>query len=119
VIQSLPFVTAAEQFAGPPIASVRFKNASSLAYEPLSPAAIATLVDHLRVAPFASDLVGFFPLGGAIATIDPAATAFPHRHALFDMQYQSYGGTTRLASRLSPGSATCERRWLPTPPVPM
>jgi FAD/FMN-containing dehydrogenase len=90
VIQSLPFVTAAEQFAGPPIASVRFKNASSLAYEPLSPAAIATLVDHLRVAPFTSDLVGFFPLGGAIATIDPAATAFPHRHALFDMQYQSY-----------------------------
>ena len=61
-IQSLPFVTAAEQFAGPPIDSVHFKNASSLAYEPLSPAAIATLVDHLRAAPFASDLVGFFPL---------------------------------------------------------
>ncbi len=31
VIQSLPFVAAAEQFAGPPIESVRFKNASALA----------------------------------------------------------------------------------------
>jgi FAD/FMN-containing dehydrogenase len=90
LIQSLPFLTAAEQFAGPPIASVRFKNASSLAYDPLPTEAIATLVEHLRVAPFASDLVGFFPLGGAIATIDPAATAFPHRRALFDLQYQAY-----------------------------
>ena len=90
LIQSLPFLTAVEQFAGPPIASVRFKNASSLAYDPLPAEAIATLVEHLRAAPFASDLVGFFPLGGAIATIDPAATAFPHRRALFDLQYQAY-----------------------------
>jgi FAD/FMN-containing dehydrogenase len=89
-IQSLPFLTAAEQFAGPPITSVRFKNTSSLAYEPLPTEAIATLVEHLRAAPFASDLVGFFPLRGAIATIDPAATAFVHRRALFDLQYQAY-----------------------------
>jgi FAD/FMN-containing dehydrogenase len=90
LIQSLPFITAAEQFAGTPIASVRFKNASSLAFDPLPSQAIATLVEHLRAAPSASDLVGFFPLGGAIATIDPAATAFPHRRALFDLQYQAY-----------------------------
>jgi FAD/FMN-containing dehydrogenase len=90
VIQSLPFLTAAEQFAGPPIDSVRFKNASALAYEPLPAEAIATLVDHLRAAPFASNLVGFFPLGGAIAAVDPAVTAFPHRRALFDLQYQAY-----------------------------
>ncbi|MDF3042353.1 MAG: hypothetical protein K0Q71_5059 [Thermomicrobiales bacterium] len=90
LIQSLPFLTAAEQFGGPPIASVRFKNASSLAYDPLPAAGIATLVEHLRAAPFASNLVGFFPLGGAIATIDPAATAFVHRRALFDLQYQAY-----------------------------
>ena len=92
LIQSLPFVAAAEQFAGPPIASgsLRFKNASSLAYEPLPANGITTLVEHLRAAPFASDLVGFFPLGGAIATIDPAATAFVHRRALFDLQYQAY-----------------------------
>jgi FAD/FMN-containing dehydrogenase len=90
VIQSLPFLAAAEQFAGPPITSVRFKNASALAYRPLPAEGIATLVDHLRVAPFASDLVGFFPMGGAIAAIDPAATAFSHRRALFDLQYQAY-----------------------------
>ena len=90
LIQSLPFLTVAEQFAGPPITSVRFKNASSLAFDPLPSEAIATLVEHLRAAPSASDLVGFFPLGGAIASIDPAATAFPHRHALFDLQYQAY-----------------------------
>ena len=89
-IQSLPYFTAVEQFAGPPITSVRFKNSSAVALEPLPAAAIATLVDHLRAAPFASDLVGFFPLGGAVAAIDPGATAFPHRHAHFDMQYQAY-----------------------------
>ena len=90
LIQSLPFLTAAEQFAAPAIASVRFKNASSLAYDPLPTEAIATLVEHLRAAPFASDLVGFFPLRGAIARVDPAATAFVHRRALFDLQYQAY-----------------------------
>src|SRR5215213_2658851 len=92
VIQSLPYFAAVEQLAGQPIAngSLRFKNSSAIAYEPLPTAAITTLVDHLRAAPFASDLVGFFPLHGAIATIDPAATAFPHRRALFDLQYQAY-----------------------------
>jgi FAD/FMN-containing dehydrogenase len=89
-IQSLPYFTAVEQFAGLPISSVRFKNSSAIAYDPLPAEAIATLVDHLRGAPFASDLVGFFPLGGAIAAIAPEATAFPHRHAHFDMQYQAY-----------------------------
>src|SRR5215217_1031976 len=92
VIQALPYITAVEQFAGPPIANgtLRFKNSSAIVYEPLPAEAIATLVDHLRAAPFDSDLVGFFPLGGAIAAVDPAATAFPHRHAHFDMQYQAY-----------------------------
>jgi hypothetical protein len=34
--------------------------------------------------------VGFFPLGGAVAAIDPATTAFPHRRAHFDLQFQTY-----------------------------
>src|SRR5215216_4261722 len=91
-IQSLPYLTAAEQLAGPPIVSgiLRFKNASSLAYDPLPAEAIVTLVEQLGAAPFESDLVGFFPLGGAIASIDPGATAFVHRRALFDLQYQAY-----------------------------
>src|SRR5215207_418225 len=92
VIQSLPYFTAVEQLGGPPITngSLRFKNSSAIAYEPLPAAAITTLVDHLRAAPFDSDLVGFFPLGGAVAAIDPAATAFPHRRAHFDLQFQTY-----------------------------
>ncbi len=89
-IQSLPFLAAAAQLAGPGGAHANFKNTSALAYEPLSPQAIATLVDGLRAAPAGSNLVGLFPLGGAIAAVDPAATAFPHRRALFDLQYQAY-----------------------------
>ncbi len=34
--------------------------------------------------------MGFFPLGGAVAAIQSDATAFPHRRALFDLQYQAY-----------------------------
>lgn len=92
LIQSLPYLTAVEQFAGPAIGngSLRFKNSSTMADEPLPAAAIMTLVEHLGAAPFDSDLVGFFPLGGAIAAIDQAATAFPHRGAHFDLQYQAY-----------------------------
>jgi FAD/FMN-containing dehydrogenase len=89
-IQTLPYLTAAEQFAGPPIAALPFKNASAFAAEPLSAAAITTLVDGLRAASTASNLVGLFPLGGQVAAIAPRATAFPHRHALFDLQYQAY-----------------------------
>jgi FAD/FMN-containing dehydrogenase len=98
VIQSLPYFTAVEQFAGPAITSVNFKNASSLAYDPLPAEAIAILVEHLRAAPFASALVGFFPLGGAIATIDSITTAFVHRRALFDLQYQTYWWDDAAAS---------------------
>jgi FAD/FMN-containing dehydrogenase len=92
LIQSLPYLTAVEQLAGPaiPNGNLRFKNSSAMADEPLPAAAITTLVDRLGAAPFDSDLVGFFPLGGTIAAIDPAATAFPHRGAHFDMQYQAY-----------------------------
>jgi FAD/FMN-containing dehydrogenase len=89
-IQTLPYLTAAEQFAGPPIDGLPFKNASAFASAPLGPAALATLVDGLRTAPTASNLVGLFPLRGAIAAIDPTETAFPHRRALFDLQYQAY-----------------------------
>jgi FAD/FMN-containing dehydrogenase len=71
-------------------AHARFKNASGFADALLPPAAITTLVDHLRAAPAGQDLVGFFPLQGAVAAVDPTATAFVHRRALFDLQYQAY-----------------------------
>lgn len=91
-IWTASFVVACEQLGGPLAAHAAFKNASAMVYEPLGPLAIATLVDWLRVAPGPSSLVGFFPLGGAVAAIDREATAFPHRRALYDMQYQSYWG---------------------------
>ena len=49
-------------------AACRSRTHRRFAYDPLPAEAIATLVEHLRAAPFASNLVGFFPLGGAIAT---------------------------------------------------
>jgi FAD/FMN-containing dehydrogenase len=89
-VWSVPFLSAVEQFAGSDIAHSRFKNSSGLVSEPLSAAAIATFVDQMRASPTASNLVGFFPLGGAVAAVDSTVTAFPHRRALFDMQYQAY-----------------------------
>ncbi len=89
-VSTMPFLAAAEYFAGPGGAHSRFKNASAMVYDLLSGKAIDTLVAQLRVAPTAGNLVGCFPLGGAIGTVRPGATAFPHRRALFDLQYQAY-----------------------------
>ncbi len=91
-IWETPFLAACEQLGGPLLAHATFKNASAMVHEPLPPEAVALLVGWLRSAPDPSSLVGFFPLGGAIAATAPAATAFPHRQALFDMQYQAYWG---------------------------
>ena len=89
-IETISFLAAAERFAGPIVAGVPFKNASAFVSEPLPPAAIVTLIDGLRAAPTASNLVGLFPLGGALAAVATDATAFAHRDALFDLQYQAY-----------------------------
>jgi FAD/FMN-containing dehydrogenase len=89
-IQSVSFLAAAEQFAGPGGDHAIFKNTSTLAYAPLRVEAIETLVEQMRASPSVANLVGFFPLGGAIAAVDPQATAFVHRRALFDLQYQAY-----------------------------
>lgn len=35
-------------------------------------------------------MVVLYPFGGAIAAVDPAVTAFVHRRALFNLQYQAY-----------------------------
>jgi FAD/FMN-containing dehydrogenase len=90
VIQSVPFITAAEQFAGPPATHSTFKNTGAFVYEPWSDEAITTFVEQMRASPTTANVVGFFPWGGAIAAIDPAASAMVHRRALFDVQYQAY-----------------------------
>ncbi|HEU0116356.1 MAG TPA: BBE domain-containing protein, partial [Thermomicrobiales bacterium] len=77
--------------SGSPRAHALFKNTSTLAYDLLSASGIATLIDHLSMPlPPGVNQAQLFPFGGAIAAIDPAATAFVHRRALFDLQYQAY-----------------------------
>lgn len=90
-IWSTTWLDAATQLAGAPIppGTLHFKNASAFVETPLRSRAIATLVEQMSAAP-AGSLIGFIPLRGAVAEIAPTATAFPHRQALFDMQYQAY-----------------------------
>lgn len=89
-VESVPFLAAVEHFAGPEIAHRTFKNTGAFAYEPWSPEAIAIFVDHMRASPVEGNIVVLYPFGGAIAAVDPAATAFVHRRALFNLQYQAY-----------------------------
>ena len=49
----------------------------------LSDAAIDTVVERVDPLPGPFSMVYFEPLGGAIADVDPAATAFPHRSAAY------------------------------------
>ena len=91
--------------------SLRFKNSSAIAYEPLPAAAITTLVEHLRAAPFDSDLVGFFPLGGAIADHRSSGDGVsPSPRATSTCNIRLTGGTTPLNRRPWPGFAICARR---------
>jgi FAD/FMN-containing dehydrogenase len=89
-VWSVPFMTAVEYFAGPEVAHSTFKNTGVFAYEPLGSEAIATFVELMRASPADGNLVGLYPFGGAIAAVDPTATAFVHRRALFNLQYQAH-----------------------------
>ena len=91
-VTSRSFLDAAKYFAGTPVDHLSFKNSSTLAYAPLGSAAIATFVDFMESSPTRRNLVQLFPFGAAVTAIDPAATAFVHRHTLFDLQYQAYWG---------------------------
>jgi FAD/FMN-containing dehydrogenase len=74
---------------------------------PLPPAAIKTLVDGIegvRAVPGAASGVGaiaFDALGGAVNQVDPAATAFVHRDALFLAQYSTSWNGTASASEVA------------------
>ena len=68
----------------------RFKNSSAYVVTPFPDAAIATLISQIQAAPGPNNSILMDAHGGAIANTGGAATAFPHRQALFSMQFMSY-----------------------------
>ena len=114
-VQTLPFIDAVDLFAGVVPGQetwaahwhsdqTAFKNTSAYAYAPFGDAAISTLMDALADAPSADNLVQFDAYGGAVADVAPADTAFAHRTALFNLQYQAYW--------TAPSDAQRNRRWV-------
>ncbi|GAA5044254.1 FAD/FMN-containing dehydrogenase [Thermocatellispora tengchongensis] len=65
-----------------------FEAKSHIAYRPLSSAGIATLV--AKVAAPGDHAVLLDALGGAVGRVGPQATAFPHRAAVFSVQYYAH-----------------------------
>lgn len=89
-ISTVTYMEAVERYAGPPARHSVFKNTGAFVTEVWDEKAISTFVEQMRATPSNSNYVGFFAAGGAIADVDPSATAFVHRNALYDVQYQAY-----------------------------
>lgn len=89
-LTTVTYMEAVERYAGAPVSHSVFKNTGAFVSKPWSAEAISLFVDHMRASPNDSNVVGFFAGGGAVADIEPSATAFAHRDALFDVQYQGY-----------------------------
>jgi FAD/FMN-containing dehydrogenase len=68
-----------------------FAATSAILSKPLPPGGISTAVAQVRrglaVPAMVEGGVSFDGLGGSVADVDPAATAFVHRHALATVQY--------------------------------
>lgn len=100
-IQEMTYIEAVKHFAGLGADPHRwlahgvpdqdtFKNTSAYAYRILPESAIRTIEDALSETPGPSCLVQFGGFGGAIGDVAPEDTAFYHRRARSEMQYQAY-----------------------------
>lgn len=88
VIAPIPYATLQSSFdAGAPDGGRYYWKAQYL--DELSDEAITTLVDGVDPLPGSYSNVFLEPLGGAIAQVDPAATAFPHRGVKFGLGISS------------------------------
>jgi len=68
----------------------KFKNSSAYFKAALPDAAIQAILTQLAAAPGPSNTLQFDALGGAVASVAIAATAFAHRAALFSGQYEAF-----------------------------
>lgn len=118
-IQSIPYIDAVHRFAGvgeepqtwrahglPADASNHdtFKNTSAYAYEIFPKAAIRIIQRALSHTPGPAALVQLGGFGGAIRDVAPDQTAFFHRLARSEMQYQTYW--------TQPADAPAHIRWV-------
>jgi FAD/FMN-containing dehydrogenase len=104
-IQTMPYIEAISYFGGLKDPSKyshwtiheaakpnhqRFKNTSAYVYDPLPAEAIGKLVGYLEKAPNALGIAQFDNYGGAVADRKPTDSAFYHREASYNIQYQTY-----------------------------
>ena len=103
-IQTMPYIEAIRYFAGlkdqryghwvvheaAKTPNQRFKNTSAYVYDPLPSEAVNKLIEYLEGAPNAKGIAQFDNYGGAVADRTPTETAFFHREASYNIQYQTY-----------------------------
>lgn len=87
---TISWIEAARLFAGQAIRQEQFKHSSAVVYTPLQDTAIDIAIRNLKQPAGSANLMALDAYGGVLGQISPAATAFPHRRALFTIQYQSY-----------------------------
>lgn len=91
-LQSMSYLDAARLFSdeGGPGARPKFKNGSAYVTTALPDAAVTAIQQQLSAAPSGACTLQFDNMGGAIAALGAGDSAFAHRQALFDIQFESY-----------------------------